>query len=212
MSHNFGAALIIVDVQYDFLPGGALEVPEGDKIIPVVKDLREKLVWDAVVLTQDWHPSDHKSFAFNNYDADLFSVKEFYYGAQTMWPMHCVQGTHGAEIHPEVLQPGDIIVQKGTNPEVDSYSGFLENDKVKHTGLDAILKAKSIKKVFIAGLATDYCVAATADDAIKLGYETTIIFDACRSISDIRCIAEIEALESKGCKLVSSTSLFSQNQ
>lgn len=157
-------ALIIIDVQHDFLPGGSLAVPGGDAIIQPILALRK--MFDLTVFTQDWHPANHSSF------------KE--YGG--IWPIHCVQNSHGAEIEKSLLRKDDIVVRKGTLQEVDSYSGFWDNERKHKTGLDALLKARSIDTVYVCGLATDYCVKFTVLDAIESGYTVHLMADACRGV------------------------------
>jgi nicotinamidase/pyrazinamidase len=160
-------ALIIVDVQYDFMPGGALAVSEGDKVVDPLLKVRD--FFDCVVFTQDWHPADHCSFKKNG----------------GIWPPHCVQNSHGAEIDRRLIRPGDIVVQKGLHPEVDSYSGFWDNERRHKTRLDAILKEKKVDTLYVCGLATDYCVKATALDGIDTGYTVYLVIDACRGV-DVR--------------------------
>jgi len=175
-------ALIIVDIQNDFLPGGALAVHEGDQIIPGVNRLVEQ--FDLVVATQDWHPADHGSFASNHNDKKPGEMIRLHGLDQVLWPDHCVQHTYGAEFSKD-LNMGNIqkIFQKGTDPSIDSYSGFFDNGKRKDTGLNDYLESKGVDKVYIVGLATDYCVKFTALDAIECGYQTTVLMDATRAVN-----------------------------
>jgi len=175
-------ALILVDIQADFLPGGALAVPDGDAIIPVVNALQAK--FPLVVATQDWHPADHGSFAANNAGKNVFEQIQLNGLPQTLWPVHCVQGTLGAELAAG-LERGRIakIFPKGTEAGIDSYSGLFDNGKRKSTGLGEWLKAQSVTEVFVCGLATDYCVKFTALDAAQMGFKTYFIEDASRGVN-----------------------------
>lgn len=173
-------ALLIIDVQKDFCPDGALEVPQGDQVVAVINSLSKK--FNTVVLTQDWHPAGHASFA-SSHNAEPFSTTTLHYGEQTLWPDHCVQGSGGAEFHPQLLSDNAaLIIRKGMHPGIDSYSAFYENDQTTSTGLSGYLKEMNIKRVFCAGLAFDYCVRFTAEDAVKEKFETVVIDDACRAI------------------------------
>jgi len=174
-------ALIIVDVQNDFCPGGGLEVAEGDQVVPLANRLAPR--FRTVVLTQDWHPADHLSFASNHEDARPFEQVEVDYGQQILWPDHCVQGTRGAEFHPD-LDTGvaELIIRKGFRKDIDSYSAFRENDGRTRTGLDGFLKEVGIERVFLLGLAYDVCVRYSAEDAAEAGYDTFVIEDACRAV------------------------------
>ena len=174
-------ALIIVDVQNDFCPGGALAVPEGDEIIPIINKLSGK--FKKVIGTQDWHPESHKSFAVNHPGKKVYDVIEYKGIEQVLWPNHCVQGTPGAEFHPDLdTENVDLILRKGSNPEIDSYSAFQENDKKTLTGLEGYLKNLKIKKTYFCGLALDYCVFYSAMDSNRLGFETHVIIDATKGI------------------------------
>lgn len=178
---NPDETLIVIDVQNDFCPGGALAVSEGDAIIPRINALMEE--FSTVVLTQDWHPADHSSFAANHPGADAFSVVTMPYGPQVLWPTHCVQGSTGAEFHPALRsEPAQLIIRKGFRPSIDSYSAFFENDHKTGTGLDGYLRARGIAKVTVVGLALDYCVAYSAIDAAGLGFAATVLLAACRGI------------------------------
>jgi len=188
--------LIVVDVQNDFCPGGALAVAGGDEVVPLVNRLIAR--FHRVVATQDWHTPDHASFATAHPGRRPFETIEVSYGPQTLWPVHCVQGTRGADFHPGLdLTTAELILRKGFHGRIDSYSAFYENDRVTPTGLDGYLRARGIERVFLAGLATDYCVAYSALDAVRHGFATTVILDACRAIdldgSLGRAIAEMEA-------------------
>jgi nicotinamidase/pyrazinamidase len=174
-------ALIIVDVQNDFCHGGALAVPEGDKIIPVINKLSGK--FERVVATQDWHPTDHMSFAANHPGKKVYDIIEYKGTEQVLWPEHCVSGTTGAKFHPELNTVNvDLILRKGINPEIDSYSAFRENDKSTLTGLEGYLKNLNVKKTYFCGLALDYCVFYSAMDSKELGFETYVIIDATKGI------------------------------
>jgi nicotinamidase/pyrazinamidase len=179
-------ALIIVDVQNDFCPGGALPVPEGDRVVEVINRILGTVpfgVHDLVVATQDWHPADHGSFAANHPGRSPGAQIVLDGLPQILWPVHCVQNTPGAELHPQ-LDRRQIarIFRKGTDPSVDSYSGFFDNGHRHATGLGDYLKAEGVTDVYVCGLATDYCVKATALDALALGFKTHLIADACRGV------------------------------
>ena len=174
-------ALIVIDVQNDFCPGGALAVAEGDAIIAQINALMGQ--FQTVVLTQDWHPADHSSFAANHVGAAPFSTVQMPYGAQTLWPSHCVQGTKGAEFHPALRSDlAQLVLRKGFRAGIDSYSALFENDKTTPTGLDGYLRARGISGLTLVGLATDYCVAFSALDAVAKGFDVTVLQDACRAI------------------------------
>lgn len=173
--------LIVVDVQNDFCPGGALAVAGGDEIVPLVNRLIER--FHRVVATQDWHTAGHTSFAVAHPGRQPFETIEVAYGLQTLWPVHCVQGTPGADFHADLdLTTAELILRKGYHGTVDSYSAFFENDRVTPTGLNGYLRERGIERVFLAGLATDYCVAYSALDAAGHGFDVTVILDACRAI------------------------------
>ncbi len=174
-------ALIIVDVQNDFCPGGALAVAGGDLVVPVINSLLPR--FDVVVATQDFHPRDHASFAANHPGTSVGQVIELNGLAQVLWPAHCVQNTPGASLRADLDTSGlDGVFQKGTDPLVDSYSGFFDNGRKHATGLGDYLKSRGVTSVFVCGLATDYCVRWTALDALSLGFQTTVISDACRGV------------------------------
>ncbi|QRY66573.1 bifunctional nicotinamidase/pyrazinamidase [Ensifer sp. PDNC004] len=174
-------ALIVVDVQNDFCPGGALGVAGGDEIVPMINGLIGR--FEHVVLTQDWHPSGHSSFASSHPGKNPFEMIAMPYGAQTLWPDHCVQGSAGAEFHPALeWTRAELLIRKGFRPQIDSYSAFFENDRRTPTGLSGYLRDRGIKKVTLCGLATDFCVAFSALDAVAQGFSTTVVLDACRGI------------------------------
>lgn len=174
-------ALVIVDVQNDFCPGGALAVPDGDQVIQPINSLIPH--FDCVVQTQDWHPQDHLSFASNHEDKDPFETVKMKYGEQVLWPDHCVQATSGAEFHPDLnTTPSQLIIRKGFRKKIDSYSAFFENDQETVTGLHGYLQERGVKELVVTGLATDFCVKWTVLDALKLGYNVTLLEDAVRGI------------------------------
>lgn len=175
-------ALIIVDVQNDFLPGGALAVPEGDRVIPVINQLSQD--FDLVFTTQDWHPSNHCSFAASHPNSKLGDITLIDGQQQILWPVHCVQDTPGAELASN-LQPKLVTgrIHKGTNPRVDSYSGFFDNQRKRSTGLETLLYQHGARDLTIVGLATDYCVKATVLDACDLGFQVTVHETACRAVN-----------------------------
>jgi nicotinamidase/pyrazinamidase len=173
--------LIVVDVQNDFCPGGRLAVQKGDEVVPLINELAKR--FDKVVLTQDWHPPGHQSFATSHPGSKPFDSIRLPYGEQTLWPDHCVQGSDGAALHKDLAIPhAQLVIRKGWHQDVDSYSAFLEADRKTRTGLDAYLRAHGVKRAFVCGLATDFCVAWTALDARKLRFAAVVIEDACRAI------------------------------
>ena len=173
--------LLVIDVQNDFCPGGALAVADGDAVVPVVNRLAQRFAH--VVLTQDWHPAGHSSFATSHPGAEPFQTIAMPYGAQTLWPDHCVQGTAGAAFHPQLLtERAELIIRKGFRGEIDSYSAFHENDRRTPTGLAGYLRERGLQRIFLVGLATDYCVHYSAVDARRLGFETLVIEAGCRAI------------------------------
>jgi nicotinamidase/pyrazinamidase len=194
-------ALLLIDIQTDFLPGGALAVPGGDAIIPVVNSIQDRFT--LIVATQDWHPGGHKSFASSHHGKKVFEEIEWRGSKQVLWPDHCVQGTLGAELSPAVnWNRTEAIFRKGTDPGIDSYSGFYDNGHEKSTGLTGYLKERKVKEVFIAGLAGDYCVYFTAKDALAEGFTTTVIEDATRSISTAGFESAKKDLLEKGCRII----------
>ncbi|MFN0313931.1 MAG: bifunctional nicotinamidase/pyrazinamidase [Burkholderiales bacterium] len=174
-------ALLVIDVQNCFIPGGSLAVKEGDVIVPLINKIAKG--FENVVLTQDWHTATHVSFASTHAGKKPFELIDLPYGKQVLWPDHCVQGTEGASLHKDINIPhAQLIIRKGFHNDVDSYSAFLEADRKTETGLSGYLKGRGIKRVFVCGLATDYCVAWSAVDARKFGFEASVIEDACRGI------------------------------
>lgn len=174
-------ALLIIDVQNDFCPGGLLAVNEGNAVVPVINRMQDD--FPLVVATQDWHPANHSSFAANHNGAEPFSTIDMAYGPQVLWPIHCVQGSEGAAFHPDLaLDRVSLIVRKGTDPALDSYSAFFENDRETVTGLAGYLRDKGVTSLTLAGLATDFCVGWSALDARRLGFEVTLATTACRAI------------------------------
>jgi nicotinamidase/pyrazinamidase len=178
MSDN--RALIVIDVQNDFCPGGALAVAGGDQIVPGVNALMAD--FGAVILTQDWHPAGHGSFASSHPGAAPYSLTEMPYGLQVLWPDHCVQGTTGAAFHPGLRTDADLIIRKGFRTGIDSYSAFFENDHATPTGLEGYLRTRGLTDLTLVGLATDFCVAYSAIDAARLGFRVTVRADLCRAI------------------------------
>ena len=174
-------ALIVIDVQNDFCPGGALAVSGGDEIVARINDLMPE--YATVLLTQDWHPADHSSFAAMHPGAAPFSQIDMPYGPQTLWPIHCVQGSAGAAFHRDLrTDAAQMIVRKGFRQTIDSYSALFENDKTTPTGLEGYLRVRGVRRLTLVGLATDYCVAYSALDAARLGFEVTVRLEACRAI------------------------------
>jgi nicotinamidase/pyrazinamidase len=184
--------LLVIDVQNDFCPGGALAVAEGSAVIAPV--LRCMQCFEHIVLTQDWHPADHFSFASAHPGKKPFEQIESSYGPQTLWPDHCVQGARGAEFHPQLnLTRAELILRKGFRRTIDSYSAFFENDRTTPTGLAGYLRERGFARVFLAGLAYDYCVGYSALDARRLGFEALVLRDACRAIDLNGSVAAIDA-------------------
>ena len=195
-------ALLVIDVQNDFCPNGALAVAGGDTIVQPINAEMDK--FNTVVLTQDWHPTDHKSFASSHENKKPFDILAMPYGDQVLWPDHCIQGSVGSRFHPDLNHiRADIIIRKGSNPTVDSYSAFYENDKVTPTGLHGYLKNREVTNLTLVGLATDYCVAFSALDAEKLGYAVTVRLDMARGIdSDGSLNAALDKMSKAGVNLV----------
>ena len=174
-------ALLVIDVQNDFCPAGALEVAGGNEIVPYIN--KEMVKYDCVVLTQDWHPKGHSSFATSHEGKNPLDLIKMPYGDQVLWPDHCVQGSKGAEFHPDLnIEQANAIIRKGSNPFIDSYSAFFENDRKTPTGLDGYLKSLEIEKISLVGLATDFCVNYSAQDAANLGYKVSVLEKMCRAI------------------------------
>ena len=173
--------LLIIDVQNDFCPGGALAVADGDAVVPVINRLAERFAH--IALTQDWHPRGHSSFATSHPRSAPFETISMPYGQQTLWPNHCVQGTPGAAFHPQLAtERAELVIRKGFRPEIDSYSAFYENDRRTPTGLAGYLRERGFTRIFLAGLATDFCVHYSAMDARRLGFESVVVEAGCRAI------------------------------
>ena len=202
-------ALIVADIQNDFLPGGTLAVPEGDKIIPVVNELQNYFA--LVVATQDWHPLNHTSFASNHENKKPFDVIDLHGLKQTLWPNHCVQGTKGANFASQLnLNKAEAIFRKGTDPEIDSYSGFYDNEHLKSTGLSAYLKGKNVDEVYVSGLCGDICVFYTAMDSLHEGFKTYIVADATHPLIESDFKKTNEAFIQKGGKLINSKDIINE--
>lgn len=176
--------LLVIDPQVDFCPAGKLAVMEGDAVMPVINRLAQR--FQHVIVTQDWHPAGHSSFASSHPGRAPFETIAMPYGPQTLWPDHCVQGSAGAEFHPalelERMEPVELILRKGFRPEIDSYSAFYENDHTTPTGLAGYLRERGLRRIFLAGLAYDYCVRYSAVDAVRAGFAAVVLTDACRAI------------------------------
>jgi len=200
--------LIVIDVQNDFCPGGALAVANGDAVIEVIHRVAPK--FNHIILTQDWHSANHSSFASAHAGKHAFEQIELPYGAQTLWPDHCVQGSKGAEFHPDLHLPQtELILRKGFRPQIDSYSAFFENDRVTPTGLAGYLEERNLTRAFFAGLAYDFCVGYSALDARRLGLTSVVLRDACRAIDLNGSVARIEAeFDRAGVILIDSKELF----
>ena len=200
--------LLVVDVQNDFMPGGALAVPKGDEIVPLVNRLAARFA--VVVLTQDWHPAGHASFASSHPGRKPYEKVRLAYGEQILWPDHCIQGTFGAAFHAGLDIPhAQLVIRKGHHKKVDSYSAFLEADRKTKTGLDGYLKSRGVKRVFCAGLATDFCVAWSTMDARRFGLQAVVIEDACRAIDTGGSLAAAwQGMKRAGVRRISSASLL----
>ncbi|MNB57662.1 nicotinamidase/pyrazinamidase [compost metagenome] len=207
MPDSSRSALLVIDVQNDFTPGGRLAVPEGDLIVPLINRLARQFT--QVVVAQDWHPTGHASFASSHPGHQPYDVIQLPYGEQTLWPDHCVQSTPGAEFHRELDLPhAQLIIRKGCNPDIDSYSAFLEADRHTTTGLSGYLKERGIDTVYMVGLALDFCVMFSALDARAAGFNTYVVMDACRAIDlNGSLAAAIERMQSAGVGLIQSTEL-----
>ena len=203
------AALLIVDVQNDFLPGGALAAPRGDEVIPVIASLTP--AFPLVFATQDWHPADHGSFAANHPGKEPGDQIDLHGLPQTLWPVHCVQGEMGAQLA-EGIDSASIrfISRKGKDPTVDSYSGFFDNGRRAATDLHAALQEAGVDTLYVCGLATEYCVKFTALDAVSLGYRTLVVEDACRGLDELGVQAAWAELEEAGAKRVSSDQVLAE--
>ncbi|MCB0281811.1 MAG: bifunctional nicotinamidase/pyrazinamidase [Calditrichaeota bacterium] len=201
-------ALILVDIQNDFIPGGALAVQEGDMVVPVANKLQEK--FELIVATQDWHPQDHGSFAANNPGKNIGDIIDLNGLDQIMWPVHCVQNSAGAEFHPQLnTKKISKVFPKGTDKSIDSYSGFYDNGHRKATGLAEFLKKHQVDEVFVCGLATDYCVKFTVLDALKEGFKTTLVSDGCRGVNLNTDDSQkaIEEMRKSGCNIINSSDI-----
>jgi nicotinamidase/pyrazinamidase len=204
---NENTLLLVMDVQNDFLPGGALAVPRGDEVVPIVNRLAERFA--NVILTQDWHPPNHISFASRHAGRKPFETIELPYGSQVLWPDHCVQGSRGAEFHPALAaHRAQAVIRKGYHAHTDSYSALLEADRVTPTGLAGLLRERGIRRVYCCGLATDFCVAWSALDAQSAGFETWVIGDACRAIDTGGSLAAARRdLAAAGVRMIDSHAL-----
>lgn len=198
-------ALLVTDIQNDFCPGGALPVQEGDKIIPTINKLMYKFY--KIIGTQDWHPENHMSFARNHPGKNDYDIIDINGESQVLWPVHCVWGTRGADFHPEIItKKFDIIIRKGNNPNIDSYSAFRENDKKTITGLEGYLKNLGIEQVFLCGLALDYCVFYSAIDCKEAGFETYVILDVTKGINSPSGSIEkaLDSMQNRGIRIINS--------
>jgi len=197
-------ALLVVDVQNDFCPGGALGVDDGDAVVPIANRLMDKL--PLTVLTQDWHPEDHASFASQYPGRVPYSTMEMSYGIQVLWPDHCIQGTPGADFHKDLtIDRAQMVVRKGFRRKIDSYSAFYENDRRTPTGLDGYFRDLGVTHLVLVGLATDYCVFYSADDAVKRGYTVSVVEDGCRGIDLDGSLAKaLKDMEAMGVRLTTS--------
>tara|TARA_B100000575_G_C23042628_1_gene600139 strand:- start:390 stop:1016 length:627 start_codon:yes stop_codon:yes gene_type:complete len=206
---NFGedTALVLIDIQNDFCPGGALAVDQGDEIVEISNKIQEQ--FKIKIITQDWHPSTHKSFASNHEGKEPLSTVEMFYGQQVLWPNHCIQGTEGSKFHSKLItDSADLIIRKGFRPEIDSYSAFFENDQKTPTGLDGYLKSRGVNKIYLCGLALDFCVYFSAIDGAELGYNVNVVQDACRAIDlDGSLEKSLNDMKSKGVKFLSTSDL-----
>jgi nicotinamidase/pyrazinamidase len=208
--HTFPShtALLVIDVQNGFMPGGGLPVPLGDEVVPVINRLAQR--FSRVVLTQDWHPADHVSFAANHAQAEPFSTITLPYGPQVLWPVHCVQGTMDAALHADLHIPqAQLVLRKGYHRDTDSYSAFVEADKRTSTGLAAYLHAHGVTDLYLCGLATDFCVAWSALDARQAGFAVAVVEDACRAIDMNGSLAQAWAdMHAAGVRRVQSADVY----
>lgn len=194
-------ALIVIDVQNDFCPGGALAVPGGDEIVPRINEMMDQ--YDAVILTQDWHPAGHSSFASSHSGKAPFETAEMSYGTQVLWPDHCIQMDEGAAFHADLRTHADLIIRKGFRAGIDSYSAFFENDQTTPTGLEGYLRTRGITDLVMVGLATDFCVGFSAQDAARLGFHVSADLGASRAIDlDGSLSAAIDAMKGAGVTLI----------
>jgi nicotinamidase/pyrazinamidase len=207
MTRATTAALLVIDVQNDFIPGGPLAVPGGDEIVPLINRLGRS--FNQVILAQDWHPVGHASFASSHPGKQPFDTTPLPYGEQTLWPDHCIQGSKGAALHPALDLPhAQLIIRKGCNPDIDSYSAFMEADRQTPTGLAGYLKERGIGTVYVVGLALDFCVMFTALDARIAGFNAVVILDACRGIDlDGSMETAIRRMQAAGVELIQSTAM-----
>lgn len=207
MPDSSRAALLVIDVQNDFIPGGQLPVPEGDLIVPLINRLARQ--FSQVIIAQDWHPPGHASFASRHPGKQPFDSIQLPYGEQTLWPEHCVQGTAGAGLHPDLDLPhAQLIIRKGCNPDIDSYSAFLEADRRTTTGLSGYLKERGVDTVYMLGLALDFCVMFSALDARAAGFNAYVVLDACRGIDMNGSLqSAMERMQSAGVGLIQSAEL-----
>ncbi|BBM71985.1 bifunctional nicotinamidase/pyrazinamidase [Rhodothermus marinus] len=205
-------ALLVVDVQNDFCPGGALPVPEGDAVVPVINRLNS--YFENIILTQDWHPAGHWSFASAHPGKKPFETIQLSYGEQVLWPDHCVQGTPGADFHPELdTTRAQLIIRKGFRKEIDSYSAFYENDKQTTTGLAGYLKERGITTLYVVGLAADFCVKWSALDGRRLGFDVYVVTDATRGIDTNGSLARAwEEMKAAGVHLITSDEVIRQTE
>lgn len=201
-------ALLVIDVQNDFIPGGSLPVPEGERIVPLINRLAHH--FQQVVIAQDWHPPGHTSFASSHPGRQPYDVIQLPYGEQTLWPDHCVQASAGAGFHPQLDLPhAQLVIRKGCNPDIDSYSAFLEADRRTTTGLAGYLSERGIDTVYMVGLALDFCVMYSALDARAAGFNTFVVLDACRAIDlDGSLATAIERMQAAGVELIQSSDLI----
>ena len=206
-----GDLLLVIDVQNDFCPGGALAVPHADEVVAPI--LRLAPLFPHIILTQDWHPADHASFATAHPGKNPFASIRLPYGPQTLWPPHCVQGTKGAEFHPRLLLPqAELILRKGFRKHVDSYSAFFENDHATPTGLAAYLRERNLGRLFLCGLAYDFCVGYSALDARRLGFSANVLHDACRAIDVNGSAAAMDAqLAAAGIAVIAAADLSGES-
>ncbi|WP_254900865.1 bifunctional nicotinamidase/pyrazinamidase [Maritimibacter sp. HL-12] len=195
-------AILVIDVQNDFCPGGALAVAGGDEVVPEINRILRD--FPVRVFTQDWHPLGHSSFASSHPGRVPFELVDMAYGPQVLWPDHCVQGSDGADFHEDLhVEPADVILRKGFRPEIDSYSAFYENDQITPTGLEGYLRSRGVRRVTLTGLATDFCVAWSALDAARLGFEVNLKLEACRAIDlDGSLDAALAEMEAAGVMLI----------
>ncbi|WP_434557638.1 bifunctional nicotinamidase/pyrazinamidase [Pseudomonas sp. Z4-20] len=200
-------ALLVIDIQNDFIPGGQLAVPGGDEIVPLVNQLAR--TFRHVVCAQDWHPAGHASFASSHAGKQPFDIIQLPYGEQKLWPDHCVEGTPGAALHPDLNLPhAQLIIRKGCNPAIDSYSAFMEADRQTPTGLTGYLKERGIDTVYMVGLALDFCVMYSALDARMAGFNAIVLLDACRGIDiDGSMDTAIRRMQEAGVKLIQSSDI-----